>query len=69
MKLETGNFTVKVSVDREAIGSWTPQDILQEITDAVEPTVSQMEGVANIECKSDERALATAPPKRARRSA
>ena len=47
MTLETWNFTVQVTVDRDAIGCWTPEDVAQEI----DSLVSQLEGVANVECK------------------
>jgi hypothetical protein len=50
MELETWTFTVKVTVDREARGGWTPDDVLQEIAQ-VENVVSQLEGVANVECQ------------------
>jgi hypothetical protein len=50
MQLETWTFTVKVTIDREARGGWTPDDVLQEIAQ-VENVVSQMEGVANVECQ------------------
>jgi hypothetical protein len=39
-----------VTIDREAIGAWTPEDVLQEIAQ-VENVVSQLEGVANVECQ------------------
>jgi hypothetical protein len=49
MRLETWTLTVKVTVDRDAIGGWTPQDVAHDI----ESGVSQMEGVANVECTSE----------------
>jgi len=49
MKLETWTMTVRVTVDRDAISprGWTPDDVAQ----AIDNVVSQMEGVANVECK------------------
>jgi hypothetical protein len=57
MKLETWTLTVKVTVDLEAIGSWNPQDV----ADVIVSSVSQLEGVANVEfpgsvaCAADSR--------------
>jgi hypothetical protein len=46
MRFETWTLAVKVTVDLDAIGGWTPQDVVENI----ESGVSQMEGVANVEC-------------------
>jgi hypothetical protein len=50
MQMETWTFTVKVTVDREAIGGWMPVHVLQEIAQ-VENVVSQLDRVANVECQ------------------
>ena len=48
MRLETWTYTVQVTVDLDALGGWNPQDV----ADAIDTTVSQLEGVANVECKN-----------------
>jgi hypothetical protein len=47
MKLQKWDFTVQVTVDLDAIGQWTPSDV----TEAIDSTVSQLEGVANDTCQ------------------
>jgi hypothetical protein len=46
MKLETWSFAVKVTVDLDAIGRWNPQDVIE----LIDSSVSQLQGVANVEC-------------------
>jgi len=45
MKLETWTLTVRVTVDLDAIGTRTPQDVAE----AIDSLVSEFEGVANVE--------------------
>jgi hypothetical protein len=61
MQLETWTLPVKVTVDLDEIGGWTPQDIADVIMDRIEGSVSQLEGVANVECVIGERRLAGCP--------